>query len=48
MELVLSMVALASFIAMVVAWAAVPHPGEVQRARYQAPEPGTTQVVSLN
>jgi hypothetical protein len=48
MELVLSVAALASFVALVGAWVAVPHSGQDQRAGHPTPEPTTAQVLGLN
>lgn len=48
MELALSMVALACFLAMIVAWALVPHPGRELPAATSAPEPGAAQALGVN
>jgi hypothetical protein len=50
MELVLSVLALASFFALIVAWAVVPHPGQdVDVAMAStSPESATAQVVGVH
>jgi hypothetical protein len=48
MELALSMVALACFIAMIVAWAVVPHRGRDLPDAGPAPEPGAAHALGVN
>jgi hypothetical protein len=48
MELVLSVVALASFVAMMAVWAIVPHPGQEMRSVDAAPEAGAAQALGVN
>jgi hypothetical protein len=48
MELVLTVLALASFFAMIGAWAAVPHPGREPQAEHLAAERGPVQVVGVH
>ena len=49
MELVLSVVALASFLAMILAWAVVPHSGfDQQQPTAAAPETGAAHALGVN
>ena len=49
MELVLSVVALASFLAMILAWAVVPHSGlDQQQPAASAPEAGAAHALGVN
>ena len=48
MELVLTVLALASFFAMIGAWVAVPHPGQEQQTEHLAADHAPVQVVGVN
>jgi hypothetical protein len=48
MELVLSVVALASFVAMMAVWAIAPHHGQQMRTADTAPEAAAAQALGAN
>jgi hypothetical protein len=48
MDLVLSVVALASFLALILVWAIVPHSGFEQQAAAPAPDAGAAHALGAN
>jgi hypothetical protein len=48
MELVLSVAALASFVAMIAVWVVAPHPGQGMHAADAAPEAGAAQAIGAH